>query len=381
MKSSAVQLSALILALSAGEVLAASNADRALGQWRDYAVNAIKPDFDWAEKKQSAALKPSLLSQSLARAARSSVGQFSYSKVSVSDGFDLGVSRQFVGDRPGLNRDSAKALPELSGAEDLQRDLLAPSFQTSFMGNQIRASVILAEQQFAFWQLGAQDFLTQDPDSAQLAAGRSSNSHGVGFRADLVRELNPVLAVRASAQSRIDMDAFMNYRGVYSEAGDFDVPASVAVGMDWSLGQRNVLSLGAERVYYSGIQPFTSNALPDAFLGLLGDGGSPVFSWQDLNIYSLAWQSQLTPSASVELRYSTSQQPEATSALLNMALEDQFSDTNVALTWSQRFSKNSRLDLSAAYSGAQSFLGNGFFSDADLIGHQLEANLAWTQTF
>ncbi len=368
--------------LSASSVVCAANSSNAaLGQWRDYALNSIKPNFEWADKKDAEKIKPTVLTTSMARVGRSAVANYQYSGSIDLQGFDLGVSTQYLGDRPGRNSDLARDIPEFSKANDLERNLVAPGFQASFGENRVRASVILAEQQFAFWRLGFNHLDARREDSLARSSGETAPANGVGFRVDLVRPLSNVLGVRAAAQSRVDMDAFMSYQGVYSEAGDFDIPASLSLGLDFSLTPKNSLSAGVERVYYTGIKPFTSNALPDEFLGLLGDGGSPVFAWQNLNIYSLAWNFTPNSANQFELRYSTSQQPEATSNLLNFALQDQFSDTNFMLGYSHHWSNGSKLNFSAAYSGAQFFLGNAAYADLQLASSQIEANLSFIKAF
>ena len=79
------------------------------------------------------------------------------------------------------------------------------------------------------------------------------------------------LEFNAGFQSRIDMEEFAAYRGVYSQPADLDIPARARLGLAFQASDRSWLNVSIERVMYSDISAFPSRYLPNRFLSLLGD--------------------------------------------------------------------------------------------------------------
>jgi long-subunit fatty acid transport protein len=178
------------------------------------------------------------------------------------------------------------------------------------------------------------------------------------------------------------MDAFNAYRGVYAESGQFDIPASANLGLGYALTKDFKIDLGMQRVMYSGITPFTSNALPTRFLILLGSEVSPAFAWADLNVYSvgLTWRD---PGDTVwSLHYSTREQPLPTSRLLQNALQPYLSGHDVEFGFAHAFGDYSNLRFSLMYAPTDFVLGlPTSFSLRDNSANQLEYEMMWTTRF
>jgi len=153
-------------------------------------------------------------------------------------------------------------------------------------------------------------------------------------------------------QSRVGMDSFSNYRGVFSDPGDFDIPANASVALSYSLTPTFGLDVGVQRVMYSSITPFTSSSLPTRFLALLGDGASPVFAWRDLTVYSVGWTMHDDDVGNLELRYTTRQQPMPTSVLLEHALAADTANDMVSLGWSRAVGDNAHMSFAASYASS-----------------------------
>jgi hypothetical protein len=160
------------------------------------------------------------------------------------------------------------------------------------------------------------------------------------------------------------MDTYKRFRGVYSEPGDLDIPATAAVGLSASLAPQTALVLGAEHVFYSDINGFSSYALPNRFLALLGDSSSPSFEWQDLTVYSAALQGAVSR-WQWSVRYSTSLQPNPTAGLLQQAIEGIQSDSNWSLGVGRALGGFGDFRLTASYAGSEYVLGSPYVSNID----------------
>ena len=207
-------------------------------------------------------------------------------------------------------------------------------------------------------------------------------SVGTGARVQLNRNLEDGVDFVASAQSRINMNAFQTYRGVFSDPGDFDIPAVAGVGLLWDATHRLQIGVGVNRVLWSDIAPFTSAALPRSLLRLLGDGTSPEFAWRDLTVYDfdLGWRATRTDT--IALTMTSHQQPEPTSALLRRALEDGgSSDVDFGVRYAHDFGLGGRLSIGASYAPADYYFGYYSYSDRNSTGNQIEVEAFWSMDF
>jgi hypothetical protein len=262
-----------------------------------------------------------------------------------------------------------------SSALSVERQMFLPGIEHRFSdtGN-ISVAAVFAYQSYATPGLGSA------LNKSIPLPGESTA--GTGVRLGFSSELAPGVEFGAAYQSRIEMDAFQNYLGVYSEPGDFDIPASANIGVVVRASQRASLSFDIERVLYSEVNSFTSSILPDRFLSLLGDSSSPQFDWDDLTVYRVGWNFQSSEEVSWQVQYSTSQQPAPTSAALSQALAPEFADSNMSVGFSKRTGRNARLNFAASYAPSEYLFSNSAFGrQADFRDDQFEFEVVWIWDF
>lgn len=350
----------------------------AMQRWHDYARQAIQPDFSWAEPVERVA-PPQVLDLIVASASSTSayayVGRNALIGVNVSSGFANGTPARLNGDEAVLQR----ALPDDTL---LQRYVVAPSFTRAWGSNGYwSVSALFAYQRFANATVGAGEF---DAYVVPLAAQRpQETSYGRGVRVEMGQALTERLRWSTSVQSRVNMDAFSSYVGVYSDRADFDIPASAGFGLDYALTPAFSVGVDAERVMYSEIRPFTSQALPRRFLAALGSGVSPEFAWDDLNVYSLKALWKNPGFGDIGLRYSSRTQPAPTSSLLDQLLGD-VSQYSVDLSFVRRTSEYGQFRLVASYAPTQYLLDTPSMRvltrDA-LANNRMEYEVVWATRF
>lgn len=366
-------------AFAAERLAGASAAGAAQGvpaRWRNYALASITPNFSWALDLAPAAV-PQVIdaafeTNGLAMAIGSLGGgssAFSFSSASM----------RVDGKTPSLVTQPSSQLVDVPSG-GLHRHILASSY-THGWGDQgvFAVSALLSYQRFASLGLGA---VAADGGIPPTSWAGNETSYGSGVRIDLGSALTERMRWSAAYQSRINMDAFNTYRGVYSEPGQFDVPASASVGIGYALTPSMSVDVGAERVMYSSITPFTSAALPTRLLALLGNGASPQFAWSDLTVYSAGWTLRDARFGDLELRYTSGQQPSPTSALLRAALAPDMADGSLALGYSHAVGRSSRFSLRASYTNAPYFLGVPSYRLRDrATAEQIEFEALWAARF
>lgn len=288
--------------------------------WRAYGQSAIQPNFSWAKK--AAVKAPSVLDQN-----RTMLHQKVSIKLSLAS----------------LNRDVA--VGHRSGSMFDETPLLGRSnqlIQSDFIGSTVSIPVnpladvqvtgIFASQRFADPSMGllgsshqGQAFHGQKDDLTQ-------QQNGWGLRTALVGQFSDDWNYRVSYQTRIRMGTFEGYRGVFREPGQFDLPANARLDVRYAFNDWVQLGFGSERVFYNDITPFTSNALPERFLSLLGDGVSPALRWRDLSVQhaSLRFGSD---QHHLLAHASSDRQPTPTSDILARALKDKGAELTFGLNY------------------------------------------------
>lgn len=342
-------------------------------QWIAYARQNITPSFAWAHGEAFA--EPTVLGGIISRSA----ARGSYQSALAPDGMPL---LRFSVDQRDVSNYLSMPLVGKSqrldaGIPGLRQSIFSPTLLNRLSdGNTLSVSLMMVQQQFASWGFGS----GLSPQPTADDASFSERTYGSGVRLDFSRDLGDAWAIGLDYRSKVRMDAFQSYRGVYTEPGDFDLPEAYSWTLDRKISPSMTLSLGAHRVIYNDINAFTSAALPTRFLALLGDGSSPEFKWQDLTIYSLDWSWRASNRDLFALRYATQQQPVPSSEILRAALFDEFTDQNYSFSY-QRTSGGGIFSLIATYAPESYFLGNFSASNRNQLGKQLELEAVWSVPF
>jgi hypothetical protein len=349
-------------------------ADDTMDAWRNYAGASMTPSYDWVNQPKAEA--PSLLGRALAPESTVIAAHFGATRaMPLTVNFATTVS----GDSPDRNS-SFGALRDVEFPQaGLVRKLLSADVSREVgNGAHVTAGIVLANQQFASFGLGTEIIEHQAQASRDLTESASGTGVRVGFEANL----NDRFSIGTMVQSKVNMEAFQSYRGVYSDPGDFDLPARASVTARWSPFSFADLSVSAQRVFYSDLVAFSSRSLPIRFLALLNDGSQPELTWRDLDVFSADLGVSMGAASRVTLSYSTQQQPEPSSIVLNTAFADLLTDNNMALGFEHRFDRAGQLRLAASYAPSEYYLGNisgpsGTFG----VGSQVEAEAVWRLDF
>ena len=370
-------LAGTILLVSMAQVSASPVSGELLNRWRGYALEQITPHYDWAAKPAHAQA-PDVLDTALQPAGSTVVALGEHS------GYSMTLRLQSLSGAMTVGSDDIDA-----GAAPVLRNMGAPisgDVATTGLRRQLGrhgsfgVSVVLAHQRFAASALAGDDYSLQSPYAGAMAVRESSLGTGVAM--DITDALMPRLNWYAGFRSRINMDSFQNYRGIYGNFGDMDLPAQLSAGLDWSPVTSTHFKLGVDRIKYSSIEPFVSAALPRRLLAVLGDGTSPEFSWKDLDVYSLTMVHDINSRNRWSVRYSSRQQPLPTSRLLSKLLMEDAASYAVGLAF-QHDSGAAQWRFAANYAPAEFVLGVPTSAKVNqpYKGRQVEFEALWVMAF
>ncbi|MGB5471966.1 MAG: outer membrane protein transport protein [Gammaproteobacteria bacterium] len=138
-------------------------------------------------------------------------------------------------------------------------------------------------------------FGVADLPSPYLTDNNSDWSYGAGVRVGWIGDITPSLTLGASAASKIYMTEFDDYRDLFAEQGDLDIPANFALSATVKATPKLNLSFDFQRILYEGVAsisnpgPVASPGGPffPAGSGPLGADNGLGFGWEDTNIYRI----------------------------------------------------------------------------------------------
>jgi len=272
-----------------------------------------------------------------------------------------------------------------SGSPGLERRLVSPGLLHRLNDNQlIGVSAVFVTQSYGVSRLGMQAYNESLPTNLRSAIydPYQETGYGAGVNLALRSEITDGVTLDAGFQSRIDMNEFANYRGVYSQPADLDIPARARLGLAFQASDKSWLNVSVERVLYSDVGAFASSNLPGRFLSLLGDSTSPSFSWDDLTVYSVGWAWADNNGTSWHVDFSSRSQPSPSSRILSQAIDADLAQNAMTIGYSRRMSLTSRFNINAAYAPAEyAFGGNVLGVTTDQLSQDFELEAFWTWDF
>jgi hypothetical protein len=267
----------------------------------------------------------------------------------------------------------------------LERKLVSPGLLHQINDNQLLGvSAVFATQSYGVSGLGLQSYNQSLPANLRTTVydPYQETGYGAGVKLALRSELSQSVMLDAGFQSRINMNEFANYRGVYSQPADFDIPARARLGLAFQASEKSWLNVSVERVLYSEVGAFASSNLPGRFLSKLGDSTSPSFSWDDLTVYSVGWAWADSKGTSWHIDFSSRSQPSPSSRILSQAIDADLAENAMTIGYSRRMSMTSRFNVNAAYAPAEyAFGGNVLGVTTDQLSQDFELEAFWTWDF
>jgi len=224
---------------------------------------------------------------------------------------ELGYSFQFkpnlalgvaVYGNGGLNTSYTQAIQLLGstrGGVDISQVFISPTLAYKLGAhNSIGIAANIAVQRFAAEGLQYIGQISSDP--AHLTNTGYSYASGAGVRVGWLGELNKLVSVGATYQSRTYVSKFSRYSGLFAEHGGFDIPANFAGGVAVKLGSKATLLYDEERILYGSVK---SIANPLASTSPLGTDNGPGFGWHDINVAKAGIEYDVNPALTLRGGY------------------------------------------------------------------------------
>lgn len=216
---------------------------------------------------------------------------------------------------------------------DLTQLFVAPNLSYQLNDTwSVGVSPLLAVQRFEAKGLGAFKAFSNSPD--RVTDNGNDYSYGAGVRLGVHGSPLSWLEVGASYQSRVAMSRFKDYEGLFAGQGDFDIPESWNVGVQFKPAAGHRILVDYQRLNFGDTASVGGSFNPDGFINncalprfggstaaspnCLGADRGPGFGWNHMSVVKLGYE-YTRDKVSYRVGYSKTQQPiDESEALFNV---------------------------------------------------------------
>lgn len=213
-----------------------------------------------------------------------------------------------------------------SAGVDLEQLFVTPSLAWKPAPSQsIGLGLNLAYQRFSAH--GIDFFRGFSSAPTQVSDQGTDTSIGAGIRLGWTGELAPGLTAGATWASKVH-GSFSNYRGLFANGGQFDVPDNYGIGIAYRPSATWTLAADVQTIDYSHVAAVGDTLAPLLQGVPLGATGGPGFGWKNITVFKLGGSFQLNPQTLLRGGYSHAGQPiPATQTFFNILAPGVVQDT------------------------------------------------------
>ena len=267
----------------------------------------------------------------------------------------------------------------------------------------VGASLILAGQRFH--ASGLENFGQFSLDTNNLSGNRKSDSFGAGLKFGYQGQVTDGIRVGLAYQSKISMTNFDEYKGLFAEGGDFDIPSTYNIGASFDIGKSGVIVADIQRINYSDVAAISNpisplldgsclNALnatiqagftptPASGAGCLGGAAGAGFGWEDMTIIKIGYQFDVGDKNTFRVGYSHADQPIPDSETMFNILAPAVIEDHFTAGWTMKVGANQELNLAGMYApnnsvkGANPFDNGATQIEIEMSQWDIQAGWAW----
>ena len=249
---------------------------------------------------------------------------------------------------------------------DLMQLFIAPTYSYKFNEmHSVGITPIFAAQFFEAKGVNSFAPFSSAPD--KLSGHGHDTSLGFGGRIGYLGKLTDKFNIGLAYQSKIYMDEFDDYSGLFAEQGDFDIPANWTVGFAVMPIPTVTVAVDVQQIYYSDINSINNPLLPNLMTSLLGNNDGAGFAWDDMTVYKIGLQWARSEQWTYRFGYSYGEQPIPDSDVLFNILAPGVIEQHATFGLTYTFANQSELDFSLAYAFENDVTGTNPLDPAQTI--------------
>lgn len=211
---------------------------------------------------------------------------------------------------------------------NLEQLIIAPTAAYKINENHsIGISPLIGYQRFKANGLSGFRAISLDPNNLtndeRVGDKESDDAWGLGVRIGWQGKITDTLTLGAAYASKIYMQKFDKYRGLFAEQGDFDIPENYNVGVAWKAMPGLTLALDYQRINYGGVAAIANSSQqsgctssfppnpngPGTGAGCLGGSSGIGFGWRDIDVWKLGVEFQASKALTLRAGYNHGDSP------------------------------------------------------------------------
>ncbi len=215
-------------------------------------------------------------------------------------------------------------------------------------------------------------------------------SYGGGLRLGWLGQINDQITLGASYQTKTWMTKFSDYKGLFAEGGDFDIPSTFVLGLAYKPLSDLTLALDVQHIRYSEVAavgnghnvPMTDqNFMPRT---LLGTDNGIGFGWDDMTVVKLGASWDYSSDLTLRAGYAHGNQPISSEQRLFNILAPAVVQDHWTLGLTKSINQASELSFSLEYMPAEKVCGTNVNTGSQsgcIEMSQYEIELSWGLKF
>jgi len=204
---------------------------------------------------------------------------------------------------------------------------------------------------------GLRPFAPFSTDMYRLSDMAYDWSWGGGVRAGAEWRATDKLRFGVAASTPMWMSRFDKYRGLFADAGSFDIPANTQAGVAYDVLPNLTVMADWKHIFYSAV-PALGNPTNPILHNTLGGPNGPGFDWTDVDAGSVGAEWRYSEALTLRSGYHYTSNPlHARSVVIN-TLAPIVNRHHAAGGFNYKVTKNSSLDFAVVYAFKNSVTGN-----------------------
>lgn len=252
------------------------------------------------------------------------------------------------------------------------------------------ASLIAAYQRFE--AKGLAMFAGYSVAGGNVTNKGTDTSTGFGAKLGVQGEVTDGLTLALSYQTEMDMSKFDKYSGLFAEGGDFNIPATMTLGLAWTVTPKSTLTFDMQQIYYSDVKAIAnpisnlvgpSNSCATGTVSrCLGGSDGAGFGWQDMTIYKVGYQWATGEDWTWRVGFSVGDQPIPSTETMFNILAPAVMETHLTFGFTTKTGKDSEFNFAAMYSPSADVTGTSPLNPTqqitlEMTQYEVEASWAW----
>ncbi|MDO8283011.1 MAG: outer membrane protein transport protein [Thermodesulfovibrionia bacterium] len=219
---------------------------------------------------------------------------------------------------------------------------------------------------------GLEQFGTFSSEPTKLTNKGYDSAYGIGARVGYLGEVLPGLHVGASYQTKIMMNEFDKYAGLFAEQGDFDIPSTWNIGLAYDVTPALTVVFDVQEIYYSDVDSVgnTFNPQMNTCFGnqlggsstseipeCLGNDQGAGFGWEDMTVLKAGVQWVSNQEWTWRAGYSYAEQPIGPTEVMFNMIAPGVIEQHVTAGVTKKLGGNQEVDLSVMRGLSNSITG------------------------